>query len=546
MQAKRTSLLQPEWILAVLITAVACVIHFYYWRHVGGLWRDEVNLVDVSQRHSFFDMAKDSFPILMPLLVHIWRSVGLGDTDQHLRLIGLLLGLGTLAALWISSWKIHRAPPLIGLALLGLNVTLIFAGDSLRAYGLGSLLAVALTASGFIFLQKPSGRRAVWLILFAVLSVQVLYQNAVLVAAVCFGAWAVCWQRKDGRAALQVLLVAIISAASLLPYVPTLMGFAGGSRVLRTGIALRHFFANLTGTFGYPRWDYIYLWGLLYALIIFYTIAGSKKNISASDKTNATLSNLDLSLFAAILLTLESIGLAIFFWCSQIPIEGWYILPFMGSAVVCFDVALPIRHWTWRTGLLGFAAVTACLSIPHTGRAVKAHLSDISIHARQLTASVSPEDYVLVCPWYCGITFAYYFKATTPWDTLPPISDHSAHRYDLVQLQLQNTNAIAPVLEQITRTLQAGHRVWILAEEGRMSVPATGTPTPPNLPPAPLPDTGWADAPYTRVWISQVACLLADHSTDFEKLKSLSMERFLAENMSLFVASGWKTNSPIQ
>ena len=546
MQAKRTFLLHPEWILAVLITTAACVLHYYYWRHVGGLWRDEVNLVDVSQRRSFIDMAKDSFPILMPLLVHMWRSAGLGDSDLHLRLTGLLLGLGTLAALWISSWKIRRAPPLIGLVLLGLNVTVILAGDSLRAYGLGSLLAVALTASGFFFLQNPSGQRVGWLILFAVLSVQVLYQNAVLVAAVCFGAWVVCWRRQDGRAALQVLLVAVVSAASLLPYAPTLMGIAGGSRVLRTGIELRHFLANLTGTFGYPRWDYIYLWVLLYGLIIFNAIAGSETNISAPAKTKLTSSNLDLSLFAAILLALESIGLAIFLLCAQIPIEGWYILPFMGSAVVCFDAALPLCHWIWRTGLLVFVAVTACLSIPHTGRIVRAHFSNMDICARQLTAAASPKDYVLVCPWYCGITFANYFKGTTLWDTLPPISDHSVHRFDLVQLQLQNTNAITPLLGQITQTLQAGHRVWILVEEGRMHVPATGTRPPLNLPPAPLPDTGWADAPYTRVWTFQVACLLVDHSTNFEKLKNFSTERFLAENMSLFVANGWKTNSPVQ
>lgn len=248
MKAKRIFVLQLEWVLAFLITTAAGIIHFYYWGHVGGLWRDEVNLADVSQRHSFSDVAKDSFPILMPLLVHIWRSAGLADSDQNLRRIGLLLGLGTLAVLWILSWKIRRAPPLIGLVLLGVNVTVIFAWDSLRAYGLGSLLAVALTASGFIFLQNPSGRRAVWLILFAELSVQVLYQNTVLAAAVCCGGWAVCWRRKDEDAALQVLLSAVIPAASLLPYVPNLMGFAVSSRVLRTGVELRHFFANLTGT----------------------------------------------------------------------------------------------------------------------------------------------------------------------------------------------------------------------------------------------------------------------------------------------------------
>lgn len=541
MQVKKTFFLGPEWILAILITAVICVIHFYYWLHVGGLWRDEVNVVDVSQ-HSFFDMAKDSFPILMPLLVHIWKAIGFGDNDLHLRLIGLFVGLGTLATLWIAGWKIRRAPPLIGLVLLGLNVTLIIVGDSLRAYGLGTLLAVALTASAFAFLDKPSGLRATWLILFAVLSVQVLYHNAVVVAAVCFGAWAVCWRRKDGRAALKVLLVAVISVASLLPYLANLKAAADTSQVLRKGIALPYFFANLNQTFAFPRWDYLYVWALLYALIIIYFVAGRHNYALPPELAGTAISKRDLSLFATIVLGLEIVGFAAFFWRAQIPIEGWYLLPFMASAVVCFDATLPFHHWASRTALLVFAIVTACLSAPYT-RAVANHpFSDIDLYARQLSAAVSPNDYVVVCPWYCGITFSYYSKSAAPWDTVPPISDHSVHRYDLLQLQLENTNAIAPMLKKITQTLQSGHRVWILAQEGWMRVPTNGTAPLPILPPPPLRKTGWSDTPYIRVWASQLSCFLAGHSINFERVQSQSTERFLAENMNLLVADGWNTN----
>src|SRR5271168_5282202 len=118
MQAPKKYLLQPEWIAALLITAAICFIHVFYWLHVGGLWRDEVNLVAISGRHSFTEMGKDSFPILMPLILHLWTAAG-GDSDLHLRFIGLLVGLGTMAALWLASWKIRRAPPLVGLVLLG-------------------------------------------------------------------------------------------------------------------------------------------------------------------------------------------------------------------------------------------------------------------------------------------------------------------------------------------------------------------------------------------------------------------------------------------
>src|SRR5215469_3165274 len=112
MNLKKAIFFQPEWILAGLVTAIAISLHFYYWHHVGGLWRDEVNLVNLSGQNSLAAMEKDSFPLLTPLAFHIWMAAGMGSSDLKLRLFGLLIGLGILAVLWVSSWKIRRAPPL--------------------------------------------------------------------------------------------------------------------------------------------------------------------------------------------------------------------------------------------------------------------------------------------------------------------------------------------------------------------------------------------------------------------------------------------------
>ena len=546
MQPKKTFLLQPEWAAALLLTAVIVALHFYFWLHVGGLWRDEVNSVNLAGSHSLAAMEKDSFPLLMPLSLHIWIALGLGNSDLHLRLFGLLVGLGILAALWGSGWKIRRAPPLLGLVLLGLNSTLIFFGDSLRAYGLGSLLALVLTASAFLFLQRPSVSRAVWLALFAVLSVQVLYHNAVLVAAVCCGAWAVCWRRKDGRGALQILLVAVLSAASLLPYTHNLVAGAHASEVLRTGIEFPRFFSSFNDTFGYPVSGYYCVWALFYVAIVFSACARLLRKSETPSEAGVPCSKGDLCLFAAVMLTLAVVGFPIFFWCSQMPMESWYLLPFMASAVVCLDAVRPPRQGISRALLVVFVLVTVCFSLPKTDAQLKQHFSDIDLYAEQLTQKAEPKDYILVWPWHYGLTFNYYFKGATPWDTLPPLSDHSVHRFDLVQLQIQNTNAIAPVLRQITQTLQSGHHVWILAAHDWMGIPGPGMTPPASLPPPPLKDTGWADWPYTHVWAAQIACFLSDHSTQFGKLKSLSSERFIAEDMDAFVASGWNTNSPVR
>jgi hypothetical protein len=545
MKPERAFWRQPEWIAAVLVTAAAVVLHLHFWLHIGGLWRDEVNQVNVSAKHSLLEMEKDSFPILMPLMVHTWLALGLGNSDQDLRLIGLLVGLGILAALWISCWKARRSPPLLGLALFGLNSSLIFFGDSLRAYGLGSLLAAALTATAFVFLQQPSTARAAWLALTAILSVQLLYNNAVLVAAICFGAWAVCWRRKDGRAALQILLVAVLSAASLLPYTQNLIAGAGAASVLRTGVKLPRFFASYNDTLGFPLSEYIYVWVLLYAAIVFRAWAGFCQSAKIPSPSDARDSNGDLSLFAAVALTLAVVGFPIFFWRAQLPMQSWYVLPLLATTAVCFDVALSFRHWIWRVGLLVFVGVTAGYSFTETNKLLDGHFSDVNLYAEKLTANADPKDYIVVDPWLFGITFDHYFKGATPWDTLPPLPDHATHRFDLVKLELQDTNAIAPVLQKIAQTLQSGHHVWILADKGWFGIPGPGQQPPPSLPPAPSPKTGWADWPYTQVWAAQMACFISGHSTQFGKLQDLSTERFITEDVDAFVASGWKTNSVV-
>jgi hypothetical protein len=541
MQAKKTLFLQPEWIVAYLITAAAIALHFYYWLHIGGLWRDEANLVHLSGTHSLGEMERDSFPLFMPFLLHAWLAAGLGS-DLALRLLGLLVGLGILAALWVSTWKIRRSPPLLGLALFALNSSVVFWGDSIRAYGLGSLMGALLTASAFMFLQKPSGARAVWLVALAILSVQVLYHNAVLVAAICFGAWAVCWRRRDKRAALQVFAAAALSAASLLVYAKNFLFLASKSGSLRTGVKLPRFFASYGDTLGYPFSGYLYAWGLLYLIIVFCAGAGLWRSLRTPSKTGGQASD-DLTLFAAVTLTLAVVGFPLFFWRTQLPMQSWYVLPFMASAVVCFDAALPVFRGLSRAAFFGFVAATALISVPTTGRLLNSHFSNVNLYAKQLASVAAPKDYIVVEPWVYGVTFDYYFKGPTPWQTLPPLSDHATHHFDMVQSQMQNTNAIAPVLQQIAGTLQSGHRVWILAPKGWIHPPGPGTKPPATLPPAPLPDTGWAEEPYGKVWAAQTVCFIADHSTQFGKLQALSPDRFITEDMDAFVASGWNTNS---
>ena len=96
-------------------------------------------------------------------------------------------------------------------------------GDSIRAYGLGIALMLlvlgAMWRSGRVIHARPRGdsRR-----LSAVLSVQCLYYNSVLLLAICLGAASVTLRRRQFKETLIVFAIGGISAATLLPYVPTI------------------------------------------------------------------------------------------------------------------------------------------------------------------------------------------------------------------------------------------------------------------------------------------------------------------------------------
>ncbi len=70
---KAASFHRFEWVASICITAAVYGLHFFFLSHVGAFWRDEVNLMNLAGTGSLHEMARDSFPILIPLLVHGWR-----------------------------------------------------------------------------------------------------------------------------------------------------------------------------------------------------------------------------------------------------------------------------------------------------------------------------------------------------------------------------------------------------------------------------------------------------------------------------------------
>jgi len=211
-----------NWVIAVLVTLCAAYLHVLFFLNAGGLWRDEVVLVNLSLLRSFSEVWQkqphDSCPILMHLVVRAWSAAtSLGSTDAGLRVLGLYVGLFLLLAFWFASWTMRKGPPLLAVTLAGLNVMIVRAGDSLRGYGLGSALAVLTLAIIWRLSCRPSLAVFSCAVAVAVLSVQSLYQNAFLIFAACCGGFVVCAVERRWRDTLPVLAVGVAAAVSLLP-----------------------------------------------------------------------------------------------------------------------------------------------------------------------------------------------------------------------------------------------------------------------------------------------------------------------------------------
>ena len=212
---------RAEWALAILLSAAAIFFLVARCAHAGALWRDEAAVANLARMPSVTDIAQnfqhEAFPLPFPLLVRAYTSI-VGTSDLALRSLGFLAGIAVLAAIWIAARLIHRGPPLIALALLGLNTTFLFWGTTVRGYGFGSafiILAFALIAS---LLREFSTSRIITAALVSLVAVQCLVHNLALIAALVFAAALASLLRHDSKRLITFLGIFALCVISLLPY----------------------------------------------------------------------------------------------------------------------------------------------------------------------------------------------------------------------------------------------------------------------------------------------------------------------------------------
>ncbi len=522
----------------LLATLVLIAVHVSVLLHAGALWRDEVNclnLANLSSLSMVWGMNEyDSFPMLWFLVLRYWTALGFGDTDFALRVVGLIIGISTVAVLWWVVLRIGNCVPLISLLLFGFSPTAIRIGDSLRAYGLGILLMLLMLAAIWLVVENPTPKRVIFASLAAVISVQCLFYNSVLLLAVCVGGIVVSLCRCAWKTVGLLLGIGFIAAVTLLPYIGVLTQGQSWRILFRIPLNLlwipaKFYEAVLPSGAAIP-----WLWLFLLVIVLevcHHKILGRPCESNKADRHKAV--------FFVVSLILGIFLYTLFLKILSYITDPWYYISLMAFLAVFFDAATNLvvhNKILWRIARLGFFVVFAVLISRNSWQAAQVRQTNIDLIAAKLEAIADKEDLIVLLPWWPGASFMRYYHGSTPWMTVPSIEDHRIHRYDLIKLKMMEPEPIQTVLDRIQDTLRSGHKVWLA---GSPLFSSTSKP-PEHLPPAPHGPQGWYEGAYTVSWLRQAVYEIQECAARISEVPmELGSPVNPKESLSLFLAEGW-------
>jgi hypothetical protein len=516
--------------VGIALTLWIVVLHILFLTHAGALWRDECEVVGFAtmptMADTFHSLHYGNFPPLSVMLVRFWTLAGLGS-DAGYRVLGFLIGLGTLGALWFAARALGPRAPLLALALFAANPLNIRIGDSIRAYGLGILLVVLTQALIWKFIQTPRPLFGIPAAVMAVLSVQSHYACSWFVLAFCMAGWAVTLPQKQWKTAGGIALIGLLAALSMLIDVDNLWQSREWFRVTQASQGFDQVLDALLETCraGGP-WMAI-IWSWLFGM----ALAAACMFAWQSRPPTMIYSGVTLALATALFLG--------FMWYSSVSPRMWHFPILLAPTALAIEgvlAAIPLARVQWARATL--AVVLVLVSVPICRKEVTQRQTNIDLVAQKLKASTRPGDMIVVSPWYFGLSLRRYLDERK-WTSIPPIADYRFHRYDLLRERMASPNPIGELEEQIRQTLRGGHAVWVA---GMFRSLQPGAPPPKVYPPY----RDWmpmADALYTDSWVTQIGEMIRTNGCDVTPVSILVPDQTpvnMLEDVSVRVIRSWR------
>lgn len=495
---------RAEWFVAVLLSAMALFLLTVRATHAGALWRDECGTVQlammpkVSDIMDYFD--HQTFPPLVPLIVRGYIHF-FGDSDLALRGFGLAAGITYIGATWWAARVAGQGVPLMAIGLFGLSPLFVRWGTTVGGYGFGAVLIVIAFAATVKLLQRRTPCAILFVFLAALVSQQFVISNLILVLTIVLSALVIALGHRKSMTAGILTLIAV--CATLLGTI-YLRIFANDEwRILfQHSSHIPDLWNEFTQAYGQ---EWLITW-LVRAAFLIITIAGAWMSFRNPWDDNAAI----ISRFAWLVMLLSP-----FAYLGALLIVGyrthwWHYLLLLALLPVLMDtivIAMARVYWL-RLARLGLASTAAILLTVPAWTAARQRETNINIVAAKLIEQAKPRDLIVVAPWQLGISFNRYYHGKTTWMTLPEITDHRIHRYDLLLAKMISPNPIGDSLEAIRNTLASGNQIWFV---GQLRLPEEGRP-PLSLPPAPNKLYGWDDSAYSESWLEHVGIFLRSHT----------------------------------
>ena len=535
---------RTEWIVAILLSSLILFLLAVRTMHAGPLWRDECDAVQLAEMPRFADVLANlkysSFPVLFPAILRAYIAL-CGGSDLALRCFAFIVGALFVAAAWVHSLSESRQPPLLLLALIGLNLNFLTAGMWIRGYGIGAvfLLGTFTLVARLIRRTTTAGFGAVCLA--SVAGAQCLFFDGVLMQGIFLGGLAVLFLDRQFKWALLLAGLALVILLGYVPYSYRVMSFLGhvdhigrATPVQVAAVSSASSWRGSMGACGAPTFVMPWVW---LTVILGTAIGSACRLILIWNKKSG--GERDVLLFALIVIASSILLFWGFFqWIRMIPLQRYYLALFCLLAAAA-DLALAHLcrfHWLRLVRISTVLIGTMTLPFAVWPQVLKRE-TNIDILAEKLEKEAGSNDLILVNSWSRGISFNRYYHGPTRWMTVPNIQDHRMHRYDLLGAKMQEFFPIADIEEAIATTLKSGNRVWVVndskvnVKSGRALV----------LTPAPDPKFGWRADIYSYAWAQQLFLFLQRHAGKINvPMRPQSFVSNNNENASLIRAEGWE------
>ena len=525
-----------EFVAAVMLSIAIVTFGIINCISGEGIWQDEASSLALAKM-SFGELWSllhlDSFPPLLHLTLKSMFWMGVSESPMSLRIIGFCIWLIIVGLLW---WRLRRqgGAPLASLVLFASVPWMIRYGQSIRAYGLATILGITLITFAWEYVRKPTWKNGLIVSVFGLLGTHCLYQSSFLLASVCAGAAAVVCMRRSWKQLTGIVAIAIPSALTIPAYFPVVSKGAASFRVFADKvIGPKALIWGVVKTVSTDmRMPAVWWLGFLaisfiVALRLFWQ--GTKEGVTTSPEL--IHSPREFAVFSLVTAVSFSCSSMFVLWLTSAYVNPWHLLLWVGIIGALADnmivAGTPRLRPVVRLAIVSAAIVCVAGNLVTGWNALNRKYTSMDVVARVLERQASSNDFIIVYPWACGTSFNYYYRGLTPWATIPPLADYRMHRSDLVLNAMRQPGAIDPIEQEILRALSRGGNVWLVGH----FEDAEGTPL--------IKPVGLAHEPWLLYWSATVMALLRAKATSVELLH-VPLKRPVngMENPPLWVARG--------